>query len=136
MEYTSQCCVSRLGIICLMGYVAIVFSLWHVRQLHTHIQWIMQKAGSLMNTVCRALKDTSFPTQFRYSKSMSPQNVLSTAALLSFQAYPAKYMAPCTLTDLIVPETHILTNVDIALERENFLRMGGVPEEAGNREKT
>ena len=42
-------------------------------------------------------------------------------------------MVPCTLTDLIVPETCILTNAGIMQERENILRKGRVPEEDGNR---
>ena len=41
-------------------------------------------------------------------------------------------MTPCTLTDLIAPWTCILTSVDIALEKESFLRKGNVPEEDGD----
>ena len=46
---------------------------------------------------------------------------------------PARPMASCTLTDHIVPGTHILTNVAIMPERENVLKKGGIPEENGNR---
>ena len=42
-------------------------------------------------------------------------------------------MAPYTLTNLIAPGTHILTNVEITPESENLLKKGGIPEEDGNR---
>ena len=42
-------------------------------------------------------------------------------------------MAPCTLTDLIVSGTHIISSADIVWERENILRKGCVLEEDGNR---
>ena len=48
-------------------------------------------------------------------------------------ASPARHMAPCTLADLIVSETYILTSADIAPEKENILRKGVVPKEDGNR---
>ena len=42
-------------------------------------------------------------------------------------------MAPCTLTDCIVPGTHILASAGIMLESETLLRKGSVPEDDGNR---
>ena len=44
-------------------------------------------------------------------------------------------MAPCILTDIIVPGTYIITSLDIAPDRENVLRMVGVQEEDGNMRK-
>ena len=46
-----------------------------------------------------------------------------------------KHMALCTLTDIDLSETHIITSADIVPERENILRKGGVPEEDGNMRK-
>ena len=42
-------------------------------------------------------------------------------------------MTSCTLTDLIVPGTCILTSVDIVPERESFLRKSDVPEDDDSR---
>ena len=44
-------------------------------------------------------------------------------------------MAPCILTDLIVPGTHILTSANISPESDNLIRKGGITEEDGNRRK-
>ena len=41
-------------------------------------------------------------------------------------------MVPCTLSDIIVPETCIITSVDIVVEREDVLRKSGVPQEDGS----
>ena len=61
----------------LVGCVALEFSLWHIRQLHTHIQAIMWKHRLLINTVCRAIKDTSFSVKFRHLESMPSQEISS-----------------------------------------------------------
>ena len=45
----------------------------------------------------------------------------------------ARTTAPCTLTDLIAPDTHIPASASIWPESENLLRKGGVPGEDGNR---
>ena len=42
-------------------------------------------------------------------------------------------MAPCTLTDLIVPQICILTSVDMPPESKNLLKKGSIPEENGNK---
>ena len=64
-------------------------------------------------------------TQLQHNQSINPTQSSS----------PTRHMAPCTLTDLIVPETCIPTGVDIAPERENILRKGIFPEEDGNRSR-
>ena len=42
-------------------------------------------------------------------------------------------MAPCTLTNITVPETCIITSADVVPEGKNVLRRGGVPDGNGNR---
>ena len=44
-------------------------------------------------------------------------------------------MAPCILTNLIVPRIHILASTSITLERESLLNRCGVPENDDTRRK-
>ena len=56
----------------LVGCMALVFSLWHIKQLHTHIQVITLKCGLPMNTLHKTLQDTSFQALSRHPNSVPP----------------------------------------------------------------
>ena len=133
----SNAVLADLASYALVGCVALVFSLWHIRWLHTHIQAIMQKYRSPINTVHRTMKDTSYPAQFKHPKSMPPEMSSWLQHNWSIKptqpSSPAKHMAPCTLAHFIVPGTCIIASVDTVLKRENILWKGGVPEDDGNR---
>ena len=80
MEHTPNAVLIGLVSYALVGCVALVFCLWHIRQLHMHIQTIVLKHGLPMDTACRIMKDTSFPSQFRPPKYMPHWNVFLAAA--------------------------------------------------------
>ena len=71
-----------------MGCVALVFSLWHIRGPHTHIQAITKKHRSPINTVCIDIKDTSFPAQFRYTELMPPWKCPLSCSITNLPSLP------------------------------------------------
>ena len=72
----------------LLGYVALVFSLWHIRWLHRYIQAIMQKHRLPMSTAERTMKDMSFPAQFRPPKSMPHCKCLLGCSITNLSSVP------------------------------------------------
>ena len=98
------------------------------------------KHGLPRDTACRIRKNTSFPTQFKPPEAiplleMSSQLQHNQPAKQAQPSCPTMPMAPCTLTDLIAPRTHILAGTSITPEKESLLNRGGVPENDDNRRK-
>ena len=79
MEHIPIAILMGLVSYALVGCAALVFPLWCIRGLHTHIQAITPKHRLPMDTVCRTMKDTSFPAWLKSPESTPTGNVFSTA---------------------------------------------------------
>ena len=98
---------------------------------------ITKKHRTPFNTVHGAIEDMSLAIPSRHSEpisslEMSSQLQHDQSVKMTQTDSPVKPILPCTLIDIMVLQSYIMSSADITPERENVLTAGGVPEEDGN----